>query len=541
MKKAFFKKAGLVALISFCTLQANAEHEFVPGQYIVKLKAQASKIQSSDLEHILGAKIIQKLSEESQSILVQRSEVELKTFAIQQMQESALVEYAEPNYIYRHFATPNDAEYAQLWGMNNTGQKDPAGVVGRAGIDINAEKAWDITTGSKDVIVAVIDTGVVYNNPDLKDNMWQNPNEIAGNGIDDDKNGYVDDVYGIDPANRDGDPLDDHGHGTHVAGTIGASGNNASSVVGVAWNVRIMAIKFLTAQGSGNTANAILGIDYAVNNGAKILNNSWGGGAFSQALADAIQRAADKNVLFVAAAGNSSSNNDSDPTYPATYDKANIVSVAAFTNQAELANFSCYGKKTVHIAAPGKNILSTTTDGLKSWSGTSMASPHIAGVAALLLSHEPDLSALDLKARMLTTARPMTSLRGRVATGLVDAHAALTNTIPEPDQDDPANWKSVEKILSSEHPYPNKANISYEISVPGASQIAIKFDKFEFEKNYDYVNIYDKNNVLIVKLTGKFNESLSPNIIGDSARLELVSDTSVNQYGFDITKVHYKE
>jgi subtilisin family serine protease len=254
------------------------------------------------------------------------------------------VEYAEPLYIYKLFATPNDPYYTSgsLWGLDK----------------IQSSLAWNISTGSNSIVVAVVDTGVAYEHPDLNANIWRNPGEIPDNGIDDDGNGYVDDVYGWDFGESDNDPSDYYGHGTHVAGTIGAVGNNGTAVVGVNWNVQVMALRCMqgTVGGIVNTPEAII---YAADNGARVINASWGGPPYSQAIYDAISYANTNDVLFVAAAGNESNNNDSNPRYPANYNLPNIISVAATTSSDQLASFSNYGASTVDVAAPGEDIWST--------------------------------------------------------------------------------------------------------------------------------------------------------------------------------------
>ncbi len=269
------------------------------------------------------------------------------------------VELVSPNYIYRAFAVPNDPRFGDLWGLNNTGQTG-----GTPDADIDAPEAWNTTTGSSSVVIAVIDTGVDYTHEDLAANMWVNPGENCTNGIDDDGNGYVDDCYGIDTANNDSDPMDDNGHGTHVAGTIAAVGNNGVGVTGVNWSAKIMALKFLAADGSGSTAGAIECIEYAVNMKIKgvnvvAINASWGGPNFDPLLRDAIAAAGDAGILFVAAAGNEGNDNDSTPSYPASYDLPNIISVAATDHNDQLATFSNYGATSVDLAAPGVDILST--------------------------------------------------------------------------------------------------------------------------------------------------------------------------------------
>lgn len=341
---------------------------------------------------------------------------------IRALMATGAFKYVEPDYELTTSLTPNDARFTDgtLWGLKNTG-----GSGGVVGADINAEAAWNITTGSASVIVAVIDSGIRYTHQDLLTQMWINPAEIANNGLDDDGDGYVDNVYGINAITGSGNPMDDNDHGTHCAGTIGAAANNGSPHVGVAWSVRLMACKFLDANGSGNTSDAIECVDFAVAHGARVLNNSWGGGPFQQALFDAIVRARDAGVLFVAAAGNGGAdgigdNNDFIPSYPASYAVDNVISVAAVDRANQLAAFSNYGQNSVHIGAPGVAIFSSTSGAdneYQSFDGTSMATPHVSGVAALVLAHSPGISYAELRQRILQGAVPIPALVGKTQTG----------------------------------------------------------------------------------------------------------------------------
>jgi len=333
--------------------------------------------------------------------------------ALVRLRRHPRVLYAEPNYIQNALRSPDDPRYPDLWGLHNTGQTG-----GTIGSDIHVEQAWDLTTGRRTVLVGVIDTGIDYTHPDLAANIYTNPGEIPGNGVDDDHNGYVDDVHGWDFRNDDDDPMDDNGHGTHVAGTIGAVGNNALGVTGVNWEVQLVPMKFLAGSGSGTTADAVEAVDYATQAGLDILNNSWGGAGFSQALLESITEAFDAGVLFVAAAGNNAANNDFDLHYPSGYDAPNVVSVAAVDHNDALASFSNYGLQTVDLAAPGVSILSTVPGGgYGMLSGTSMASPHVAGVAALLRAIAPTMAVVALKARLLDSVDPIPGLAGKVASG----------------------------------------------------------------------------------------------------------------------------
>jgi subtilisin family serine protease len=355
------------------------------------------------------------------------------------------VRYVEPDFVITTNRIPNDPSFSRLWGLNNTGQTG-----GVADADMDVAEAWDTTTGSRSVVVGVIDTGIDYRHPDLAANMWRNPGETAGDGIDNDRNGFVDDVYGWDFANNDADPFDDEGHGTHVAGTIGAVGNNGTGVVGVSWTVSLMALKFLGADGSGSTSAAIAAINYATrmrqSYGVNIVatNNSWGGGGSSTALRDAIAAGGAAGILCVAAAGNESANNDVTPSYPANYPSDAVISVAATDASNRLASFSNYGATTVDVAAPGVGIYSSVPGAAyASYSGTSMATPHVAGTVALLAAANPQATAAQIRTAILSTAVPVSSLAGKVATGgLVNAAAAVAairggGTTPPPTQTPP--------------------------------------------------------------------------------------------------------
>ena len=321
--------------------------------------------------------------------------------------------YAEPDYRLSAERTPNDPSFGTLWGLHNSGQSG-----GTNDADIDATEAWDTTTGSGSFVVGVIDTGIDYTHPDLAANVWTNPGEVAGNGIDDDGNGYVDDIHGYDFANDDADPMDDHGHGTHVAGTIAAVGNNGLGVVGVNWNAKVAALKFMDASGSGYTSDAVRALDYAVSKGIRITNNSWGGGGDSSSLRAAIQRAEAAGSIFVAAAGNDASNNDTTASYPSNYSFSNVVAVAATDRNDRLASFSNYGSTTVDLAAPGVSILSTVpSGGYATYSGTSMATPHVAGALALVWDRNPTWTYQQVIAQVLNSVDPVANLAGIVATG----------------------------------------------------------------------------------------------------------------------------
>lgn len=405
--------AAISAFIFTSPAYAVPEAPYVEGEILVKYKTSASHLRISRIEQSVGVVT----REEIPALRIKRVKVN-SGMSVEECIEKyhrlagGSIEYAEPNYILKADLLPNDPDFDQLYGLRNTGQNG-----GVQGADVAAAEAWNTATGGP-VVVAVIDTGVDYTHPDLAANIWTNGGEIPDNGIDDDGNGYVDDYRGWDFCNHDNDPYDDHSHGTHVTGTIAAVGNNGIGVVGVCWKAKIMPLKFLGAGGAGSTAEAANAILYATTMGARIMSNSWGGGGLSQALRDAIQVADNAGVIFVAAAGNSASDNDLTAHYPSSYDCKNVIAVAATDSYDLLASFSCYGLTSVDIAAPGVAIRSTTPGGgYASYSGTSMAAPHVAGAAALAWSQAPAKTHTQIISDILSGATPLSALDGKVVTG----------------------------------------------------------------------------------------------------------------------------
>ncbi len=371
---------------------------------------------------------------------------DMDTVAEQYRQLSELVVYAQPNYkinlddpespslsdaLLRDNALnanlPNDPMFEEQWALSNSGQNG-----GKANADIKAVEAWEKTKGSKDVVIAVLDTGVKYNHPDLQSNMWIRPDNVPQ--YKDDELGTFNDLHGFNGTDNQSDPMDENGHGTHCSGIIGAEGDNSEGIAGINWNVTIMPLKFMGRGGYGTTKDAIEAINYAIDrkrNGVnvRIISASWGSTAYSKALEDVIRAAGEEGILFVAAAGNNSTNNDKSPHYPSNYDLPNVISVAALDRNDNLASFSNYGAKTVHVAAPGREILSTwLNDDYREASGTSMATPYVAGVAALILSQEPKMSVETLRKRILKSVDKIDSLNGKIETGgRINAAKALEN------------------------------------------------------------------------------------------------------------------
>ncbi|MFC2158198.1 S8 family serine peptidase [Acidobacteriota bacterium] len=343
---------------------------------------------------------------------------------LNELNRNPLVEFAEPDKIIHLSKLPNDSRFGSLWGLHNLGQSG-----GTIDADIDAPEAWNVTTGSRSVVVAVIDSGVDYNHADLNPNMWVNPGEIPGNGVDDDGNGFVDDVNGINAIDNDGYPMDviNDPHGTHVAGTIGAAGNNGLGIVGVNWTCSIMALKFIGDDGGGSLSDEVQCIDYAINHGAHVINGSYGDNGTSNIERRAIERAGAAGILCAFAAGNDGEDSDSQPQYPAAYDLDNIIAVADSTHNDRLSYSSNYGRTTVDVAAPGSSILSTIpNNAYDTYDGTSMASPHVAGLAALIRATDNSLTYKDLKDRILDSVDKIPSMAGKlVSGGRINAARAL--------------------------------------------------------------------------------------------------------------------
>ncbi|HET9325731.1 MAG TPA: S8 family serine peptidase, partial [Candidatus Eisenbacteria bacterium] len=414
---------GLLCASSLAA-QGSSGYPSKPGEVIIKFKRGAKTQERNAIVTDLGGSPIGRFpGRRGEHLRITKLSVDQ---AIARYRSHPKVEYIEPNYVYRIVATtPNDPDFSRLWGLQNTGQTG-----GLPGADIDAPLAWDVLTGS-DVLVAITDTGIDWGHPDLAANVFSNAGEIPGNGLDDDHNGFIDDVRGWDFVNRDNDPIDDQGHGTHVSGTVGAIGNNGIGVAGVNWNVKIMPLKFLDGGGFGSTADAVSAIDYAVAMGARVISASWGGGGASAALQSSLESADSAGVLFVAAAGNSGLDNDVFPNYPSNYDVPNVIAVAASDAFDRLPFWSNFGRTTVDLAAPGENIYSTLPGGGYGYnSGTSMATPHVTGALALILGRFPGMSGADAKALLLSKVDTLSSLSGRVATG---GRLNAFNTIAIPD------------------------------------------------------------------------------------------------------------
>ncbi len=404
--------------------------KYQPGRLLVRYKRGTSSEKMQAMHLAIGARVLRALPLVSGLQLIQLAEGMTVPQALAHYRKDASVLYAEPDYIVHIVGAPNDPDFPAQWSLQNTGQNG-----GTAGADIHAVQAWSLTTGSPNVVVGVIDTGVDYNHQDLSANIWSATNGYSVTTANGTTVKCAPGSHGFNMVADTCDPMDDNGHGTHVSGTIGAAGNNGVGVAGINWQVRILSCKFLDSTGAGSTDNAIACLNLMKelkDSGANIIvtNNSWGGGDSSQALHDAIAAAMDDGMLFIAAAGNDFSDNDDFPTYPANFYLPNVIAVAATDRNDSVVTFSNYGRRTVHIAAPGRDILSTTPNNTYGYdSGTSMATPHVTGVAALLKAQSPNLDWRAIKNRILSGGDATVAAQSTtISQKRLDAYGSLTCT-----------------------------------------------------------------------------------------------------------------
>jgi subtilisin family serine protease len=388
---------------------------YVPGQVIVKFK-KGSSIQSFNKgkASAMGMKHQGGWSNMNMHVYGTNKSATVQA-TIDELKNNPDVEYVEPNYILGKTEVEVGKTMTKSEAAQSGDIQSQANTMSQTGASIHAEDAWAIGVGTATPIVAIIDTGVDLDHEALVDAMWVNPGEVAGNGVDDDHNGYIDDINGWDFSQNDNNPNDGDGHGTHVAGIV--RGTSEDLFNPGTPKLRIMAVRFLDDNGSGTTADAIKAIYYAVNNGATVLNNSWGGASYSHALLEAIAYSYQQHTIFVAASGNSSQNADNNPMYPAAYDVPNILSVAATTDADNLAWFSNYGDSKVQVASPGQSILSSyPNDFYVSMSGTSMATPFVSGIAALMSREKPTMWGYQLKTLIMSTGDYKANLAHKVST-----------------------------------------------------------------------------------------------------------------------------
>jgi subtilisin family serine protease len=435
-----------------------------------------------------------------------------------------------------------DPSLGQSWGLVNHGQTIPNLGAGKEGVDVGAAKSWELATGNKNVVIAVLDSGIDLKHEDLRQNLWFNKLELETNSLDDDHNGFVNDLNGWNFVDDNATVQDDNNHGSAVSGVIAADAKNGKGSRGVLANTSLMVVKMLDENGAGTTDRAVKGIEYAVSNGASVINASWGGTVFDQVLFDTIQWANTQGVVVVCAAGNEAKDNDTDdkPSYPASFNLPNVMSVAAIDNKGQLANFSNYGKETVHLAAPGVGIYTTVRGGYQYLDGTSFAAPFVTSVAALLKGQEPSLAPKEIKDRLIKTvvALDYYMKERMVSGGRVHSYNALKNII-SPKPQTPSGWLKVVKTMETSHPYLSDTKQVFEVAQPGATHVRVHFTRFELEKKYDFILIKDKEGRLVISYSGKMGDFWSADVLGDTLRIEFISDFSSQDWGFSIDAFEY--
>jgi len=542
--------AVLLCCLACAYTYAQDRPEYVRGQVLIKMKADKTAAQKSTLKTQMRVTKQRSLKNDIEVWHIDETngEVDIKQL-VEQYRNHEDVEFVEPNYYYyladadydaecmedTQNVTPNDSEYGLQWGLHNTGQTG-----GTNDADIDALEGWDIATGSPSIRVALLDSGMDWAHQDLAENVWQNLGEDADgdgkvleysygewifdpgddNGVDDDGNGYVDDFVGWDFVHNDNNPYDTNGHGTHVAGILGAKGNNDMGISGVTWDVQMMPIRiFGRYRTQGAPVDSIISaINYAVNMGATISNNSWGGGTYSLAMEEAIQNAANFGHLFIAAAGNDGLDNDQYPYYPATYDSDNIISVAAIDKNDQLPSFSHYGATTVHVAAPGVAIWSSTpADGYEYRLGTSMATPHVSGAVALLWGLHYNRSYLEVKDAIINSAETTVPLVGKcVANGRLNLYDALSYFGTPPPPLNPCRQRDSLALVAIYNA--NGGNLTWDLTQPMSTWETITLNNegcVTRIENYFYDYYYLP--------TENYDMNILPPEIGDLTNLEFLA------------------
>lgn len=455
------------------------------------------------------------------------------------LKRTGLFSIVEPNYKYKLLGMTGERINEKSWWHLNFGQADSMGQVGFPGADVKSFSLWNRGyVGSRNIKVAILDSGVDFNHQNLRENIMINQNEIPGNGVDDDKNGYVDDVYGWNFINHNNNPMDTLGHGTHVAGIVGATGYNRLGISGVNQQVSILPVKVTDDEGYGTIEQIIEGMAYARSRGVQIMNASLGGDPYSEAFFEELKRLNQQKILFVAAAGNDNMDNDEVPFYPASYNLPNVLSVAANDNRDLKADFSHYGVKSVHISAPGVLITSTTPkDNFNSFSGTSMSAPFVAGGVALLMSVFPQEDIFQIRDRLLISCDPAYPLKRMVTCGgRMNLENAYLNKKSEYSDPDESLWVRQDFMFESFHPYQDGLVFEQEFYFKDAKYIRLHFSKIETEQ-FDKIYLSMGSGKLIEVLSGERNNYFSEPIPGDKVIISLKPDLSLAKFGFIIDYV----
>lgn len=503
---------GLWAL-GLCLFTQNLTAKEIAGEWILKLNNPRSW--ESVANSLSGwVKTVRPLGKSKRYALIRAPHLSLLFI----LKITSHIGQLQPNYRYQIFSE-SDPDFQKSWALSNSGQNISDWGSGLIGMDLHMEEAWNISTGSERVKVAVLDTGIDRTHEDLQNNI---PKDAE---------------WGWNFIQQNNQPLDDNGHGSFCAGIIGADWNNNKGTRGINERVSLLSVKVLDFLGQGSTASAIEGIEYAIAHGAHVINASWGGKQYDPALFDTVKRATEKGILFVAAAGNSGQSNDDRDSaiYPASFNLPGVLSVAAYDPIGKRTDFSNFGSGTVHVGAPGLEIFGVEKGGYGFRSGTSFAAPHVSGVAALLKSIQPGWQGSTLKDAILKTAQPLHPYEKYFTkTGaFIHAENALKGIIPSLSNP-PIQWKRMSFLKSTNHPYGADTEEVFTIKEPGASSIRVHFKKFSLEKKFDYVLIKDREDRLVFTYSGDFENTTSVEALGDEIKIIFKSDYNRQQYGFDI-------
>jgi hypothetical protein len=539
------QKIILSTIVFFSLFAVHGQSQkFVPRQRLISSDGPLS----ARLKGLMTEKKIsfQKLRTEQTVYLLDFSKVRMEEDQIDEFLNSLPFNVVEKNQLYQTQTTPDDEFFESQWALENNGPRPPI-QNSVAGVDVGILESWNLSQGDPDLLIAVVDTGVDYSHQDLKENIWINHVELNGRaGVDDDGNGYIDDIHGYNFVDDNGDPRDGNSHGTHCAGVIGAIADNGIGIAGILNRVRMLPVKFLSDGGSGTTAAAIEAVSYAVKMNSDVISNSWGGGGFSQLLENEIALARDKGIVFVVAAGNNGTNNDRRKRYPANYDLENIIVVASHDSRERLASSSNYGAKSVHLAAPGVLIYSTIPGDRYGYkSGTSMATPHVSAAIGMLYSYSGsgNLNFSDLKTRLEDTTLPVSSFLGKIkSSGRLSISRLLNDIRSQVERPDPTLWREyhLPTPFESEHPYANDLSLERTIEIPGARFLKVVVNKMELEDFFDFFNLYNGDGELLEKMTGTLNNETSLVIAGNKVRLQIQSDFVKNEWGILVDKIQWQ-
>ena len=519
-------------LAFFLTIFVSISSLGVEGEVVV-LTAN-DQLSSEQLTEI-KARVIRKLADKTFLLHVNDPEQDDFDRIVSRVKWKSYIKESEANFEFEYNYVPNDPYYVYQWQF-----QEQAG----DNLSVYATEAWDFSQGGAHTIIAVIDSGVDVHHTDLAGNIYANYAEANGTaGVDDDGNGYIDDIYGYNFADQNADLTDDNGHGTGIAGIIGAVGDNNFGITGINWVSSIMPVKVSKGNRGPRLAEVIEAIEYSIKRGANVLNISFGTTQNSTLLRRFMEKTQQSNVLIVTAAGNKARDIDSNRYYPASYKLENIITVCGVNEKGFRAPYSSYGKTTVGICAPSEKIVSLyPNNAVRTYTGTSFSTAFVSGAAALLWADQTGLSISEVKQRLYEHSQKKFVLKDySVSGGIISLYHSLLELPPPIDPSNPASWDHENRNVETKHPYDNNMDDEIRVHIPGATQIAIHFEKFEFEKGYDKLSFFDGQGNSYGVWDGKHDNQYSPIITGDTLIMKITSDGSVTRFGFKSTKIAYRD